>query len=234
MKLGKKNTTEDFYEDYFNEYEDALKEFCGGLEYIYTNGFEDEVYNYRQLIKFLGEKIVSEEQETEIKINNAWNADEDIRYQYSHVKSLREFTLHATFISIHSMYEGRLREYCVILAHYDKVKIRTDGHENAAGLLNKIYKNVRPSEENKNKKLREFYCKIRNTLVHHKGYLNSKKEEDAALMNKIKQNKYLGLTPCNVGLFDNKLHINKSIFLTDYLKLISQDLEIISRSAMKL
>jgi len=234
MKLTKLITTEDYYEDYFNEYEEAIKEFWGGQEASYSNGFEDEIYNYRQLIKFFGKNIVAEEQEAETKIKDAWQDDEDIRFQYSHVRSLREFTLHATFISIHSMYEGRLREYCIILSHYGKVKFKL-GDDNAVGLINKINKNVQLVEKIKAKnKLRTFYCNIRNTIVHHKSYLNSKDPDDLLLINEIKQYKYLALTPCSVGLFDNQLHIKKSIFLTNYLTLIDQDLKVICRSAMKL
>ena len=112
MKITRKKFDEDFYEDYdyFNEYEEALSEFAGGQEMRYYEGFEDEIFNYRQLIKFFGKYIVTEEQATKKIIDEAWNEGEDLRPNYSHVKSLREFTLNATFILIHSMYEGRLKE----------------------------------------------------------------------------------------------------------------------------
>lgn len=133
------------------------------------------------------------------------------------------------------MYEGRLREFCVILAHYEKVIIKANGRDNAAGLLNKINKKIRLVESIKvNNKRREFYCKIRNTLVHHKSYLNSKSQVDLALIYEIRQSKYLALTSCSVGKFDNQLRIKKSNFLTDYLTLMEEDLKLICRNAMKL
>ena len=108
MKLTKLITTEDYYEDYFNAYEEAIKEFWGGQEASYSNGFEDEIYNYKQLLKFFGKNIVAEEKESKRKIDEAWKNDEDLRPHYSYINSLRQFTLHSTFISIHSMFEGRL------------------------------------------------------------------------------------------------------------------------------
>ena len=83
MKLTKLITTEDYYEDYFNAYEEAIKEFWGGQEASYSNGFEDEIYNYKQLLKFFGKNIVAEEKESKRKIDEAWKNDEDLRPHYS-------------------------------------------------------------------------------------------------------------------------------------------------------
>lgn len=247
MKLGEKNASENcndehyeeysenYYEEYSDDYEEALKEFMGGQGYFYSNGFEDEIYNYRQLIKFLGENILKEERETKAKIKDAWDNHEDITLQYAHVKILREFTLHSTFLSIHSMYECRLKEYCSILAHYGRKKIGIDRNVNLPGLMGRINSNVTLDEDiNGNNKLREFYCEIRNKIVHQKGYIKSNDPKDLKLMSKIEGQKYLHLTRCRIGKYDFQLHIKNSMFLTDYLSLINQDLKIICRSAMKL
>lgn len=228
-----KITTEDFHEEYFNEYENALREFWGGQEHSYSNGFEDETYNYRQLTNFFGKNIIAEEQEAETKIKDVWKDDEDIGFRYSHVRSLREFTFHTTFISIHSTYEGRLKEYCIKLKYFGKATVVFDKRDNSSGMLNKIKKTLRLSNDTKAKnKLRLFRIDIRNTLVHHKGYLNSL--NDAKIVSEIGLNKSLVLVKSLVGHYDSRIKIAKSNLLTDYHSVIEEDLKTIYRAAINL
>ena len=146
MKLAIRIETdidEGLHENGVDDYSEAILDFCGGQE-SFSDGFEDEIYNYRQLIIFLGSNIIKEEKEAELKIDESWkNEQEDIRYEVSHVKSFRKFTLHALFVSIHSMYEGRLKEYCLILKQFNKANISLFKNDSVVVILGKIKKKAR-------------------------------------------------------------------------------------------
>ncbi len=238
MKLVKKatdqNIAEDFYEEYFSDYEDALLDFQGDQEPSYTEGFGDDIFNYKQLISFLGKSIVIEEKETKKKIDDAWhNEEDDLRYRYSYVGRLREFTLHSTFVSIHSMYEMRLKEFAIILNQFQKKRINFSKDPGFTELRSKIRKCLALPQKSQESTRFNYYNDVRNTIVHHRGYLDSKTQTGSKLYSQIAGDKYLKVTNSSIGRYDYRMKIAKSNFLTEYLNLIEQDLKLISRIAMK-
>ncbi len=248
MQLTKKIETDiDYYENSFNDFEEVMIAFEGGIP-NYSNGFIDEIFNYRELIKFFGKYIIKEENETKKAISDAWNEDlNDIRDEFSHVDSFRQFTLHSTFVSIHSMFEGRLLECIEILNKYKSKNIATrknkkdnkkknisnlnDGLKDIEFLLSGLVGEVPNLVVSENEDKRKFYSEIKNKITHSKCFL---KQEENKLTDQIRLWNYLKLNYTEIGSFTHRFQIEKSQFLLDYISLIEHDLKLVFISVSKL
>jgi hypothetical protein len=242
LKVDAEEESEYEYDD--DIYIVSLDKFIG-VPYKYR-GLDDDLYDFKKLIEFFGENIINEEKKANRAIAQILEEGiyTDSIYDHDHIFNYRRLTLTSTFLAIFSTFEGRLKQFCILLQeHRPDLENQfkppdQDVIEACISYLVKRFKEqIRSIQEDKKRRL--FYRDVRNKIIHHSSIVDLSLPSDKKLIKEIENRtdilaKKLQNRDSNQKNEKYMLEIKKSIFLKDYIDLIQKKLQLLYYAARKL
>lgn len=240
MVKGRLKDNSDEFEDwdFIDDYSKALDNFFG-VPYKYR-GLDDDLYDYKKLIEFLGINIIQEEIKAKETIDSLLNEEiyTDSMYDYDHVFNYRRLTLTSTFLAIHSTFEGRVKQFCTILESLKKdtsVSFKMPSESVIEGCISYLVKRFKNETRviQQDKKERLLFRDVRNKLVHQSGIINL--PLDVKLLRALQNRNDITAKPINTNLCTEYfIEIKKSTFLKDYIDLIEKKFKTFHLASLKL